>query len=654
MQKEVYVIDIETRSNIDGKGETIPWQGEIIGLGLCWGEDFETESIYYSGAQIAEIVKWLSDNQLPLVAYNTLFEVNWLSYHYEHLPLNWVGDAALLAIALDNSANSFSLKDTAPRLVSYEPWETDIQRYCVDTFKVAASKWGSCIPLLPADILAEYCRKDCHATWLIWQEGCRRLQIDHIHAFFMAEVFLTSQAYLAGTKVDREKAIGCYTRDMDIVSNTDLKFMTHPDLIPHIEAANRARYNKKLAEQLKKSKTGRVKPTDYDTWLKKNPFKTSTQQLAEVFKSQKIFWNPSKLIHEWPEVTAGGQPCLDVDHIHMYGVGGKILAEAGTLETQANKFKQVIESSAHDSRCHFDINLISVRSTRVSSSGLNIVATPLDTEVGDCFIADDGWSFVMTDFMAAEPTVSAMISNDEQLKYCCYFGEGIRPYWKNGVLQIDDTYLCFLSATTRWGDIIRQELDFNEWLSNPEGVKKKFKIIRQISKKIVLMTGYGSGIEKVCSSIYKELGVNISVKEGQNLIHIMWSVFPDLYKKTQQLKGWASAGVPIRTWLGFPITADSSVVHCIWNYRVQTEAAHVMKQILWQIYQRKQDWFIPSVVNIHDASCYLVQDDHIEEFQQLLNDSLQDVNNSLVDFTNGLKFRISTHIGKTLRQAKEG
>lgn len=654
MQNNVLVIDIETQSVVDGKGETIPWRGKIIGVGLCWGDDFETQTAYYHGEQIDEIINWLAENQQPLVAYNTLFEVNWLTYHYEHLKLNWHGDAALLAIALDNSANSFSLKDTAVRLVSYEPWEVEIQQYCEDNFKVAASKWGSCIPLLPLEILSVYCRKDCHATWLLWQEGCRKLTIHHIHEFFMAEVMLTSQAYLAGTLVDREKAIKAHVRDMEIVNKTDEKFMNHPDLVEHIEKANRARYEKKLAADLAKSKTGNVRPADYETWLKKHPFKTSTSQMAEVFKSQKLFWNPVQLIHEWPEMTKGFAPCLDIDHIHLYGVGGKIMAEAGTLETQANKFKKIAEESIHDNRCHFDINLINVRSTRVSSSGLNIVATPLDTEVGECFVADEGWTFCMPDVSAMEPTIAAMLSNDEQLKYCVYFGEGQRPHWKNGVLQIDDTYLCYLSATTRWGDIVREQINFNEWMTDPEAVKKKLKMIRQVAKKLVLMTLYGAGIEQICSSILKELGINISLLEGKQLVNIMWSVFPDLYKFIQRLKGFANAGRKIETWLGFPITPSGQTVHCICNYRIQTEAAHVMKQLLWQVYQRRQPWFIPAIVNIHDATCFLTQDQHVTHFKQVWDASLQDVNDSLVDFTNGMKFRTSMHFGKTLRQAKEG
>lgn len=655
MEPNVYVIDIETESVVDGFGCTIPWEGRIIGVGLCWGEDFEKETAYYSGEQISEIMKWLSESQVPLVAYNALFEVSWLSYHYEELSFNWYGDSALYAIALDNSASGFSLKDTAPRLVNYEPWEQEIQLYCVDTFKCAPSKWGKYIPKLPYDVLQEYCRKDCHATYLIWWRGCKELQIEYIMQFFMAEVMMTSEAFIAGTLINREKAkelLADYQHDVDQAVD---KFLTHPELRPHIELVQKKKYEKECATRLEKSKTKKIKILPFEEWEKKHPFNPeSDAQLREVFKSQKLFWNPNKLIYEFPAFTDGGLASLSADYIHLYGVGGEILAEAGENTSSINKLKHILEDSGHDSRCHFDINLCSVTSTRVSSNGLNIVATPLDTDIGDCFIADDGWSFVLFDFSQLEPSVAAVVTDDKMLKYCAYYGQGIRPFYKDGLLHVDDTYLSYLSKTRRWGEEVMDQFNFDEWMDNPEGVKKKFKKIRQAGKKFVLMTQYGSGIETICDSVLKELKINIPLQEGKQLINTMWAVFPDMYKYICTLKAQAECGAKIKTWLGFPIATNSSVIHCVFNYRAQTEAAHIMKQMIWQMWQRKQPWWKPAVPNIHDANIALVHTERVPEFKSILEDSLRDLNNSLEPFLKGFKFRIEIHVGQTLRQAKEG
>lgn len=664
MQREITVIDIETQSITQGEfdengvlkgyGCTVPWEGNIIGVGLCWGGDFETETAYYSGEQIAEIMEWLAADQVPLVAYNALFEVSWLSYHFEHLKFNWVGDSALTAIALDNSAASFSLKDTAVALVQYPNWEQEISNYCVREFKAAPSKWGKFIPWLPYEMLSDYCRKDCHSTYLIWQAGCEKLNIDHIHAFFLAEVLLTSQAYLLGTCVDMEKTQRLHDHYKHIVENVEERFISHPDLLPHIEVANRVRYERHLAQKLGRSKTGVIKPVDYSAWLAKEPFKCSNPQLVEVFKSQKLFFNEERKCYMWPELTPGGAPCLDADHIHLYGVGGQILSEAGQFESKYNKLKHLGEDAQHDGRVHFDINLCSVRSTRVSSNGLNIVATPLDSDVGECFVADDGWSFVLPDFTQLEPSLSAILSDDEMLKYCSFTGVGKVPHWKNDLLYIDDAYLYYLSGTSRWSREIKQHFSVNEWMDTPEKVKKKFKQIRQAGKKIVLMTQYGSGIDQICSSMLKELGIHIDSTEGKQLLNTLWAVFPGLYRYVQRLRAFAKAGTPIKTWLGFPIATSSQVEHCVFNYRVQTEAAHTMKQFLYHILSRKQDWFVPIIPNIHDACCFMVQDERITQFKQVLADSLADLNDSLAPFTNGLNLRIETHVGKTLREAKEG
>jgi hypothetical protein len=96
------------------------------------------------------------------------------------------------------------------------------------------------------------------------------------------------------------------------------------------------------------------------------------------------------------------------------------------------------------------------------------------------------------------------------------------------------------------------------------------------------------------------------------------------------------------------------MIHCVFNYRCQMEAAHVMKQMLLQVESRKRDWWIPAVPDIHDAAAFLVHTDKVPEFKLLLNESLSDLNDSLAPFTKGIKFRIETHVGKTLREAKEG
>ena len=654
MRNDIYTIDIETRSYTTGDGETIPWMGEIVGIGLCWGETFDIHTAYYSGEGMAEIVHWLSTEQTPLVAYNTLFEKSWLDYHFPEYPLNLMGDAALYSIALDNSASSFNLKDSAIRLVNYEPYELEYKAYCVEQFKVKASDWGSKIPHMPYELISTYCRHDVLATYMIWQRGVAELQIDAIHEFFMAEVFLTSEAFIKGTLIDREKAIGLYYQYRDSYLSADKEFMAHPELAPFIEESNQKRYEKKCAQDLAKSKTGKVRPPAYETWIEKHPFKTSTAQLAEVFKAQKIFWNPSKLIHEWPELTEGGSPCLDSDHIHLYGTGGQILANAGMNKSKAYKLKHIVNGSDHDNRCHFDINLCSVRSTRVSSNGLNIVATPLGSDIGECFITDEGWSHVLTDFTQLEPSVAAILSGDPMLQYCAYHGAGHVPAWKDGVLHVDDTYLCLLSKTARWGDEIRAGFDPDQWMENPGAVKKKFYVLRQAGKKIFLMTQYGSGVATAVASIYKELGLKISVAEGHQLINTMWVVFPDLYRYICRLKNAAAQGKNLYTWLGFPITTNDRIMHCVFNYRAQTEAAHVMKQMLWQMWSRKADWWIPAVSNIHDAAGFLVQTAKVPEFDMLLNESLHDLNVNLAPFTKGIKFRIETHVGKNLREAKEG
>lgn len=655
MLREIVTLDIETESILTGKGSVVPWEAKITDIGLCWGADFETETVCYGAEQVEAVIKSLSEKQTPLVPYNALFEVAMLDYHFPQYPLNWIGDCALCSIALDNSVEDFDLKTSAGRLVNYEPYHLEVMNYCVSTFNCGATKWGEHIPMLPSDMRQEYCRKDVHATYLIWQRACDELKLDVLMDCFMAEVFLTAEAYLCGTRIDREFATELMSERQGKIDSTRASFLSHPELVEHIEAVQESKFNKEVAKRLAKSKTGKTRPIDKEAWLAKNPFNPgSEQQLTGVFKSQKLFFDESTQTFRFPATTPTGAPQLDVAHIHLYGVGGQILAEAGEIETERNKLRTILEDSEYDGRAHFNVNLCTVRSTRVSSSGLNIVATPLDGDIGKTFIADDGYTFFGLDFVALEPTVQAIVSGDPSLKYCVFDGEGVKPYYDQDLLKIDDVYLTVGSVSELYGEFIRKNINPDDWMADKEAVKYAFKKQRQILKIITLMTLYGSGIENVVSLVAKLAKVQITFKQGQSLVNALWSAFPGLYSFNVRLQNQARRQGHITTCMGFKIMTPDNVVHCILNYLCQTTAAHVMKMFLYQLHlrvQRDYKWARPAVVDVHDATFWMVKEERVPDFRIICEESLNDMNET---FKFPINFRFSASIGKTLYHGKGG
>lgn len=986
MLREIVTLDIETESILTGKGSVVPWEAKITDIGLCWGADFETETVCYGAEQVEAVIKSLSEKQTPLVPYNALFEVAMLDYHFPQYPLNWIGDCALCSIALDNSVEDFDLKSSAGRLVNYEPYHLEVMNYCVSTFNCGATKWGEHIPMLPSDMRQEYCRKDVHATYLIWQRACDELKLDVLMDCFMAEVFLTAEAYLCGTRIDREFATELMSERQGKIDSTRASFLSHPELVEHIEAVQESKFNKEVAKRLAKSKTGKTRPIDKEAWLAKNPFNPgSEQQLTGVFKSQKLFFDESTQTFRFPATTPTGAPQLDAAHIHLYGVGGQILAEAGEIETERNKLRTILEDSEYDGRAHFNVNLCTVRSTRVSSSGLNIVATPLDGNIGKTFLADDGYTFFGLDFClhpkteyltkrgwvpvlelseedevwqvepvslqgswvkplriikrlfngkmlhyksgqhrgnlsvtenhrmlwvgqltadrvdkqkqrflrhsqdykslnhashfchfsssstescfsdeeiwlacaiqadgtlvvkgpsaywviqvseerkreklsellcplgifpkestraghkpiftysfsfesnllvtckeklfnldelgsnqadvftealkffdgsfesaklyetgrfqyfstseinidtvqswlvrsgyeakksciyegggmhkkcfslsikekgttrfgmnvpnssckvdeeldydgyvgcvtvdtgfilvrsegqtfvtgncALEPTVQAIVSGDPSLKYCVYDGEGVKPYYDQDLLKIDDVYLTVGSVSELYGEFIRKNINPDDWMADKEAVKYAFKKQRQILKIITLMTLYGSGIENVVSLVAKLAKVQITFKQGQSLVNALWSAFPGLYSFNVRLQNQARRQGHITTCMGFKIMTPDNVVHCILNYLCQTTAAHVMKMFLYQLHlrvQRDYKWARPAVVDVHDATFWMVKEERVADFRIICEESLNDMNETLKFPIN---FRFSASIGKTLYHGKGG
>jgi DNA polymerase I-like protein with 3'-5' exonuclease and polymerase domains len=168
------------------------------------------------------------------------------------------------------------------------------------------------------------------------------------------------------------------------------------------------------------------------------------------------------------------------------------------------------------------------------------------------------------------------------------------------------------------------------------------------------MTLYGSGIENVVSLVAKLAKVQITFKQGQSLVNALWSAFPGLYSFNVRLQNQARRQGYITTCMGFKIMAPDNVIHCMLNYLCQTTAAHVMKMFLYQIFLRLKDkysWCRPAVVDVHDATFWMVKEEREAELRLLFDEALFDLNET---FKFPIKFRLSTSTGKTLYHAKGG
>jgi len=683
LNKGIYTVDIETKplpqydknykkidsdnseselQEVDSPG-LLPWCSEIYGMSVAWGDDFDKECAYFTGDDIKVVVEILSKEKLKLGAHNIFFDWVNLYYHF-NLPLNFVVDSGVISQCINNSdfIQSFGLKQTVERLYNVITQDIELKEYLKIHHRVAPSKYGEFIHLCPPEMIAKYCKLDSHYCWRIINDCKRWLKSDirQYMKFYVAEVKMTMMQFIEGILVDRAgllKEKNILTAQINDIYD---KFMNHPELKPHIEQIQQSKFEKTQAGYKKKIL---VK----EDWEKDNPFNiNSTAQLKELFDAQKLHWNESKQKFEYPYVnTLPGtkynnplSPKLGTKFLHAYGVGGEILADKGEKATLISHIERALDESELDNKIHAHVNLLGTKSGRISGSGVNIIATPIsDEQYGKYLIVEDDWEIMSTDYLSLEPTILACLSNDPVLKYATYEGQGKEPFFKDGVLWIDDIYVSAAYSASFMRREIEDKLDLTNWVKNSDAEKKKIKFIRSLSKTIVLASNYGASALKVQQTVREQLKVTIPLKDIKTFQESYWSTFAVAAQYKRHLEQKVLKDGYIINLGGFPLTfydRPGGVIqgeHKALNRVIQSSAAVCMKLLLYFIYPmiRNRNDIIPLVSDWHDASWFKIRKGIEEEVKQIILKALEQVNETL---KLPLKLRLDFNIGESFYHAK--
>lgn len=642
-----------------------PWTSEIYGLGIAWGLDFDTESIYFTGEEIQKALKLLELYQIPLGAHNVLFD--WLNayYHYE-VTLNFVTDSGVFSQCINNSdsINSFGLKQTTARLFNVVTQDVELKEYLKHIYKIAAGNYGAYIHLCPTEMIEKYCRLDALYCWRIIEEGPKYLvsDISIYMKLYITEVKSTIKQFIngikineVGFKIEREKL------QTEILS-IDTKFRNHEQLEPFIETIE---YNKfmKVRDSYKK------KIITFEEW-KQNPLNkfniNSTAQLKSLFDAQKLHWSEDTHSFNYPYVNTfthskiknKDSPKLGTKFLYAYGVGGEILGDLGERRTLLNHINKALEEGFMTGRIHPHINLLGTASGRISASGVNILATPFsEPAYGKNIIADDGWVILAKDFRSLEPTILACLSGDPVMQYITYFGEGKEPFIKDDILWIDDTYVSAAYSAPFMRKQLMENLVLSNWTKDPDGEKKKFKLLRAASKTMVLSSNYGAGPDKVKDKLREDLKINESLKNVKEFQRAYWSTFAVAAQYIRNLELEAKERGYLVNSGGFPLIFYDrpggiiSGTHKAPNRVIQSTAAFIMKLLIYFSYKRlhARTDIIPMISNFHDAAFYYVRKEVVEEANSLLEDALNEVNLTLQW---PLKLRLDKHIGDSAYACK--
>lgn len=683
INKDIYTIDIEVcplpeyekayncKKQIDDNNDKDelhidnanfqPWTSKIYGISICWGYDYE-DTAYFTGDNIEKLITILADNKLRLGAHNVFYDWSNLAYKFEK-PLNFVTDSGVISQCINNSdfITSFGLKQTTQRQYNIETQDIEIKTYLKNNFKIPESKYGAYIHLCPTEMIEKYCRLDSLYCWRLIYDAYKWIKSDisKYMALYINEVELTIIQFIEGILVNRDgfKKELCKLRsEIDIIEN---KFLNNKELMPFI---NKVQNDKFIKAQSKLKK----KILNYDEWALNNKFNiNSSDQLKQLFDLQGLHFNKEKNKFEYPYVNTlpntkinnPNSPKLGTKFLYLYGTGGEILADKSEKVTLASHMERALDESELTGRIHAHINLLGTKTGRVSASGVNIVATPISDKVyGSNLIVENEWTLFAIDFFSLEPCILACLSDDPILKYATYEGEGKKPFIQDDILYIDDIYiLAAYSAPFMRPEL--DNLDFDNWIINPDAEKKKIKLVRSISKTTVLSTNYGASSLKVQGRIREDIKITVPLKNIELFQKTYWATFIKAAQYKRAIEQEAQEKGYLINIGGYPLTFYDRIggvikgTHKALNKMIQSSAAVVMKLFLYYFYKRirNKHYIKPQICDLHDAFFGKCKTESIEEVKFLINEALSEVNDTL---QLPLKFRLDFNCGKNFYEAK--
>jgi DNA polymerase I-like protein with 3'-5' exonuclease and polymerase domains len=243
-----------------------------------------------------------------------------------------------------------------------------------------------------------------------------------------------------------------------------------------------------------------------------------------------------------------------------------------------------------------------------------------------CWLADEGKTFVSQDVVSLEPSVTAHFSQDKRYRWATVDGIGKAPYYDGDVLMIDDVYLMTASVLPPTAHKIRKAWDdgiFNTWLGDSEAVKKALKGPRSFAKVCALGLGYGMGAKKLQKTC-EEAGVILTFHEAKAVRARYWDLFYGLRDFADRLQFRVEKDGFLINPFWYRITPEP---HKAFNAYIQSSASGVLDLYCMELFEVAQD--MEFVALIHDEIIFQCPDERLKDLPSLTEECTRSVNKTL-------------------------
>ncbi len=245
---------------------------------------------------------------------------------------------------------------------------------------------------------------------------------------------------------------------------------------------------------------------------------------------------------------------------------------------------------------------------------------------------ESGSIVVSLDLAAGEPTVTGEFSRDHNYLYSTFEGVGKVPFYRNGVLMIDDIYLMTMSVSPIGAATIKrafceQHFDgtpFAEtWMNDPEKIKKFFKKERDLHKMLCLALGYGMGPKKMMKQTYDK-GHHMELSVARDFYRAYWDLFRGVKRFADRLALQIKQKGFIINPFGYRLTPPPFKA---FNYFIQSSVSGIMHVFNAKLFAAAP--YARFITVIHDEVLAEVPLDRLDDFRKAKEQATQSLNDDL-------------------------
>ena len=464
---------------------------------------------------------------------------------------------------------------------------------------------------------------DAVNTWILYEElkqELRRKELDYL--FYKIEMPYQNvllEMALEGVTIDTE-LVSKYSKELTKEINESLYHMCtiadiKYDVMDDLEGTI-APYYEEMTDYKRK-----------ENYLKKYPFKFSTQNLIKIFQKMSIpikaktkKGTPSigkETLNALIRTDEEGEYVYDhefIKYLHKY----KVVSQLYNLF-----FKKIPEFVQKDGKIRPNFKDTGTVTGRLSSSKFNVqqLAKPTSltkVNVREVFIAPKGYKMFSLDYSGQEICVAAQLSKDETL-----------------VKSLNRGYDMHLTVANNTFKLGIPEEALSSTHPDYKSYKEKYGKKRSMAKSVTFGLLYG----KTNVSFAKDFG--ITEDEAQKMIDDYYKGMPGVKDAIEKTHQELSTNGYVRSMTGryrhflknWRDEYDAKAYRQSFNFKIQSSSADMIRGASINVFKRKKkhpEWGLKQIMTVHDENVYIVKEQYVEEATAMAKKAFEDVGDKFI------------------------